>query len=147
MYTCAMFLVHAVHTKARQALMNLHKCWLGRTEKQSFIPSLLGLKPVNHFHWITSTAFKVLNYQSCLLWSLYQYMLTLARMLITSSLLALLGPNTFTLNAPNRSPNSDGMSVQSTETVKIGQNLKTIMKFKTEYLLVLWYSLACPIYT
>ena len=32
----AISLVHAVYTKARQGLMSLHKCWLGRTEN---IPS------------------------------------------------------------------------------------------------------------
>ena len=34
--TCATNLVCAVHKKARQALMSLHKCWLRKTEKQSF---------------------------------------------------------------------------------------------------------------
>ena len=35
--SCATILMHAVHTKAKQALATLYKCRLGRTEKRSFI--------------------------------------------------------------------------------------------------------------
>ena len=45
--TCIIILVCAVHTKARQVLMSPRKCSLiGRTQKQSFTLSRLGLEPM-----------------------------------------------------------------------------------------------------